>query len=72
MTENMGSTDRIIRFVIALVIAAAYFFGYITATWAVWTLGIVAVVMLATSLVGYCPLYTLFGFTTKQRTLSGR
>jgi hypothetical protein len=72
MTENMGSTDRIIRFVIALVIAVAYFFGYITATWAVWTFGIIAAVMLATSLFGYCPLYSLFGISTKERTLSGR
>ena len=72
MTENMGSTDRIIRFVIALVIGVAYFFGYITATWAVWTFGIIAAVLLATSLFGYCPLYTLFGISTKERTLSGR
>lgn len=72
MTENMGSLDRIIRFVIALAIAAAYFFGYITATWAIWTFGIIAVLLLATSVIGACPVYTLFGITTKERTLSGR
>ena len=61
----MGNTDRIIRIVIAIVIAALYFTNVITGT-----LGIVllafAGIFLLTSLVSFCPLYTLFGMNTCQ------
>jgi hypothetical protein len=63
MKKNMGNTDRIIRIVIAIVIAALYFTNVITGT-----LGIVllafAGIFLLTSLVSFCPLYTLFGMNT--------
>lgn len=59
----MGIADRIIRVVIAAIISVLYFSGTITGT-----LGIVlmafAAVFLLTSLVSFCPLYTLFGFNT--------
>jgi uncharacterized membrane protein YkgB len=65
MIKNMGSTDRIIRVVIALVIAGLYFAGMIGGTLAI-ILGIVAVVFLLTSLVGVCPGYFPFRLSTKR------
>jgi hypothetical protein len=63
MKKNMGNTDRIIRIVIAIIIAALYFTNVITGT-----LGIVllafAGIFVFTSLVSFCPLYTLFGLNT--------
>lgn len=59
----MGSADRIIRVVIAAVLAFLYFNGTISGT-----LGIVAVVaavvFVATSLISFCPLYPLLGINT--------
>ena len=63
MKKNMGTIDRVARIVIALVFAALYFTGTVTGT-----LGIVLLVLggvfVATSLISFCPLYTLFGLST--------
>ena len=66
MKRNMGTLDRSIRTILALVVAALYVTGAITGTAAV-ILGIVAVIFLITSFVGFCPLYTLFGFSTIKK-----
>lgn len=68
MTRNMGTVDRMIRMVVAVAIAILYALGYITATWAVWFFGIIAAVMLVTSIAGFCPLYTIFGISTNEPT----
>lgn len=63
MKKNMGSTDQIIRLVIAAIAAFLYFNGTVTGT-----LGIVALVVAAiftlTSLVRFCPIYALVGLST--------
>jgi Protein of unknown function (DUF2892) len=66
MKKNMGNADRIIRLLLAAVFAYLYFGGIVTGT-----LGIVLVVLGAvfvlTSLVSFCPLYTLVGLNTCPR-----
>lgn len=66
MKPNMGTADRIIRVLIAAVLAYLFFSGTVTGT-----LGLVGVVLGAvfvlTSLVGFCPLYTLVGLNTCPR-----
>lgn len=63
MKKNMGSLDKIIRLIIAVVLGFLYYNGTLTGT-----IGIVAVVMAgvfaSTSLVSFCPLYTLLGINT--------
>ncbi len=66
MKKNMGALDRVIRVVIAIVIAALYFAGQITGTAAI-ILGILAAVFLLTSLVSTCPLYLPFGLSTRGK-----
>ena len=60
MIQNMGDMDRLIRAIIAVVIAGAWFTGLINGLTAL-ILGIIAVILMVTALVGFCPLYTLFG-----------
>jgi hypothetical protein len=67
MTNNMAKVDRVIRFLFAAVVAVLYFTGTISGTLAV-VLGILAVVFLLTSLVGFCPLYSIFKFSTKKES----
>jgi len=69
MKKNMGTIDRLIRTVIAVVIAVLYFTGQISGTVAI-VLGIVAVAFLLTSLVGWCPLYNPFGISTRKESKS--
>ena len=59
----MGNTDRVIRILVAIVIAALYFTNVISGTLAI-ILGVIAGIFLLTSLVSFCPLYTIFGLST--------
>lgn len=65
MKKNMGSADRIIRTVVALVVAYLIVADIVTGTWAI-VLGIVAAVFLLTSFVSFCPAYLPFGLSTKK------
>ncbi|MFZ3041953.1 MAG: DUF2892 domain-containing protein [Thiobacillus sp.] len=65
MKQNMGGVDKVIRLVVAAIIAALYFTGQITGTAAI-ILGIIAVAFLVTSLIGWCPTYVPFGISTKK------
>lgn len=63
MKKNMGTVDRIIRVVLALLFAVLYFTETVTGTPGLILL-ILSGVFLLTSLVSFCPLYTLVGLST--------
>ena len=63
MKKNMGSVDRIIRVIIAAVIAVLYFSNIISGTLGIILL-ILSVIFVLTSLISFCPLYTPFGIKT--------
>lgn len=63
MKKNMGSTDKIIRIIIAAVIAVLYFTDVITGTLGM-VLLVLAGVFVLTSLISFCPLYAPFGLST--------
>ena len=63
MKKNMGTADRIFRVIVAVIIATLYFTGTLTGTLGV-VLLVLAGVFVATSLVSFCPLYTLVGLST--------
>ena len=67
MKKNMGTIDRIIRVSLVVLIAILYFTDVITGTWAI-ILGILAVIFLVTSLIGFCPLYLPFGISTRKKS----
>jgi hypothetical protein len=66
MKKNMGSADKLIRILIAVVIAVLYYFGKIEGTLAI-VLMAFSVIFLLTSLVSFCPLYTIFGMKTNKK-----
>ena len=63
MKKNMGTVDRIVRLLIAAVVVVLYFNNTITGTLGI-VLMVLAAVFVLTSLVSFCPLYTLFGLNT--------
>jgi Protein of unknown function (DUF2892) len=63
MKTNMGSMDRMVRLFIAVILGLSAFTGMITDTWAIVAYAVTAVFLL-TSLVGFCPLYAVFGIST--------
>jgi hypothetical protein len=63
MRKNMGNADRIIRVIIAVIIAALYFTNIITGTLGIVLLALAGIFVL-TSLFSFCPLYAPFGLST--------
>jgi len=63
MKKNMGSADRIVRLILAALFAVLYFTGSVSGT-----LGLVLVILggvfALTSIISFCPLYTLVGMST--------
>ena len=63
MKKNMGSADRIIRLIIAAVIAVLFFTNVVSGTVGIILL-VAAGVFALTSLISFCPLYPLVGINT--------
>ena len=63
MKKNMGNIDRIIRLAVAALVAVLYFTGTIGGTLAI-VLGVIAGIFVLTSLVSFCPLYSIVGLST--------
>ncbi len=59
MKQNIGSTDKVIRVILGIVIAALGF--YFKSWW-----GLVALVPFLTALASFCPLYPIFGLSSKK------
>lgn len=62
----MGLIDRIVRIVLALVIAALWYTEAISGTLAIIGL-IIAGIFIVTSFISFCPLYFPFGLSTKKK-----
>ena len=66
MKKNMGSADRIIRVLVAVVIAILYFTHVLSGTVAI-VLLVLAGIFVATSFMSFCPLYLPFGLSTIKK-----
>ncbi len=66
MKQNIGTTDKVVRIIIAVAIAALYFANLISGTVAI-VLSVLAGVFILTSLLGFCPLYLPFGISTQKK-----
>jgi len=62
----MGTVDKTIRVIIAAVIGLLYYLGVISGTLAI-VLMVFAIIFIVTSLISFCPLYTLFGMNTCKK-----
>jgi hypothetical protein len=71
MKQNMGTTDRVVRAIAVApaLLVIAYVVGFASVVGAIAT--VLAVVMLATAAVGFCPLYAPFHVHTDHRHASG-
>ena len=67
MLKNMGTVDKAIRILVAVVIGILYFPNQISGIAAI-ILGIFAVIFLLTSFVSFCPLYAPFKFSTIKKS----
>lgn len=63
MKKNMSNVDRIVRIIVAAIFGLLYFTGTVTGTFGI-VLMVLGGIFVLTSLVSFCPLYTLFGIST--------
>ena len=66
MTKNMGLVDRVLRVLVAALVAYLYISGAI-AGWTAVVLGLIAVVFVVTSAIGFCPGYLPFKINTARK-----
>lgn len=66
MKANMGTTDKFVRVLIGILIAVLYYLDLISGMTAIIILAF-GIILLITSLINFCPLYTLFGINTCKR-----
>ena len=63
MKKNVGNVDKSIRILLAIAVALLYSFDAIEGTLA-YILMAVAIILLVTSLLNFCPLYRLLGINS--------
>jgi len=66
MKKNMGAIDKVVRILIAVVIAILFFTKVITGVLGI-LLIVLAAVFVLTSLISFCPLYLPFGINTGKK-----
>jgi hypothetical protein len=66
MTKNMGSVDKAVRILVAIIISGLYFTNTISGTAAIILL-VLAGIFILTSFLSFCPLYLPFGFSTRKK-----
>lgn len=59
MKKNVGSTDKVVRIILGLVIVVL---GFVYSSW--W--GLVGIIPLATAFMGFCPIYAPFKISTNK------
>lgn len=71
MKKNMGNTDRILRVVVAAIIAGLFFTNIISGTLGI-ILMVLAGIFVLTSLVSFCPIYAIVGMNTCSTKAASR
>jgi hypothetical protein len=66
MKKNVGAIDKVVRIFLVILIAALYFTHIINGLAAI-ILGVLAVILLLTSLISFCPIYWPLGISTAKK-----
>jgi len=67
MKSNIGTVDSVIRLLLAALVAVLCFNHQIEGTPAI-ILAIAAAIVAVTAVFNFCPLYRLFGISTRKKT----
>jgi uncharacterized membrane protein len=66
MKKNMGTVDKVIRILVAVVVVVLFFTHVISGVLAIILLALSAI-FVVTSLLSFCPLYLPFGLSTRKK-----
>jgi hypothetical protein len=65
MKNNIGTVDKVIRILIALVVAVLYFAHIVSGVLAIVLLAVAAVLFL-TAILNFCPIWYALGISTRK------
>jgi len=66
MKKNLNTLDRVVRIIVAMVIAGLFFANIISGTVAIILL-VVAAIFILTSFISFCPIYWAIGISSKKK-----
>ena len=66
MKANIGSSDKLIRLGVAIVLIVLFYLEIITGTMGIIAL-VIALLLTVTSLINFCPLYSFFKINTAKK-----
>ena len=66
MKANIGSFDKVIRIILAIIFAVLYFTKLVDGTVGI-VLLVLSGILLLTSIFSFCPLYTILGLKTTSK-----
>jgi hypothetical protein len=69
MKKNMSTADRTIRFVLVIAIIVLLYAEIVKGVFAT-VLGIIGIIFVVTSVIGWCPLYSILKKSTLKRTIA--
>jgi hypothetical protein len=69
MKKNMSTADRTIRFVLVIAIIVLLYAEIVKGVFAT-VLGIIGIIFVFTSVIGWCPLYSILKKSTLKRTIA--
>ncbi|RFS16528.1 DUF2892 domain-containing protein [Emticicia sp. C21] len=64
--KNLGKIDRMIRIIVALAVVSLYYTDILPGLWGI-SAAALASIFLITSLVSFCPLYSVIGVNTHNK-----
>jgi hypothetical protein len=65
MKKTVGSTDKIIRYIIAIIAIYAAYTNMVASPWN-YVLYAVAAIMILTAITGFCPIFSILGINTMK------
>jgi len=66
MKKNVGTIDRVIRILVAVIVVVLYFAQMISGTLAIILLALSAI-FVVTSLFSFCPIWKVLGLSTRKK-----
>jgi hypothetical protein len=66
MKKNVGTIDRVIRILIAVIVVVLYFTNVISGTLGIILLALSAI-FVVTSLFSFCPIWKVLGLSTRKK-----
>ena len=66
MKKNMGTVDKVIRILVAVIVVLLYFTNVISGTLGIILLALSAI-FVVTSILGICPMYMPLGLSTRKK-----